>query len=385
MTFGSGRSSAIEVVMPQLGESVEVGTITRWLKSPGEAIAAGEPLYEVSSDKATMEIPALAGGYVQELLAGEGSEVPVGSVVALIAAARERISPIAAGRERLSPIVRRLLREHGLQAAAITGSAENGRITKADVLAHVAARTASVPREARVQAAPPVANISSAGNSERVPLSPMRLRTGERLSAAQKAAVNVFSVIEIDLETVAAERARRKLTYLPFIARATIDALRAYKALNASLDETAATLVQHPDVHLGIAVDLDERGLVVPVVRHAERLTLDGLGAEIARLADGARASKLRPDDYAGSTFTISNNGAFGTLLTAPVINAPNVAIVSTDAVELRPVVIDRMIAIRHRMYFCMTWDHRAFDGSTAARFLARVKHNLETWDWTTQ
>jgi pyruvate/2-oxoglutarate dehydrogenase complex dihydrolipoamide acyltransferase (E2) component len=137
-------------------------------------------------------------------------------------------------------------------------------------------------------------------------------------------------------------------------------------------------------VHLGIAVDLDEQGLVVPVVRDAQRLTVAGIAREIAQLADAARAGSLSPDAYVGSTFSITNNGAFGALMTAPVINAPNVAIVSTDAVEERAVVIDHMIAIRRRMYFCMTWDHRAFDGSTAARFLARVKQHLETWDWST-
>ena len=363
MTASQTDSNTIEVRMPQLGESVDVGTITRWLKAPGESVAVDEPLYEVTSDKAAMEIPSLVAGSLREIRAQEGSTVAVGSVVALISTLRER--------ERLSPIVRRLLREHRLEAASVKGSAENGRITKSDILAHVLARPERAPEMP-----------AHTGTSRRVPLSPMRLRASERLRTAQKTAVNVFSVVEIDLEAVAAERTRRGLTYLPFIARATVEALRAHTVLNASLDEANCELVVHDEVHLGIAVDLDELGLVVPVVRNAERLTLDGLATEIARLADGARTSKLRPEDYAGPTFTISNNGAFGTLLTAPVINAPNVAIVSTDAVELRAVVINRMIAIRHRMYFCMTWDHRAFDGSTAARFLARVKHNLETWDW---
>ena len=386
MSVGRFDAGTIEVVMPQLGESVEAGTITRWLKAPGESVSVDEPLYEVSSDKATMEVPSLVAGNVREILAQEGSAVAVGSVVARIATSEERLRE---GRERLSPVVRRLLREHGLDAASIVGSAEQGRITKSDVLARVHAPTehdrAESARAEPIRAEPAPKMPSTPETSHRVPLSPLRLHANGRLSSAQKNAINVFSVIEIDLEVVAAERMRRGLTYLPFIARATVEALRAHAVLNASLDEAGSALVVHDDVHLGIAVDLDEGGLVVPVVRNAERLTLEGLASEIARLADGARTSKLRPDDYAGSTFTISNNGAFGTLLTAPVINAPNVAVVSTDAVELRPVVVDRMIAIRHRMYFCMTWDHRAFDGSTAARFLASVKRNLETWDWTAQ
>jgi 2-oxoglutarate dehydrogenase E2 component (dihydrolipoamide succinyltransferase) len=208
------------------------------------------------------------------------------------------------------------------------------------------------------------------------------LRTIERLGAAKKGAVEVFSVVEVDMEAVALERKRRGYTYLPFIARATADALRFHEALNASIDEASSSLVFHDAVHLGFAVDLDDGGLAAPVVRNAERLTLDGLAGEFTRLAQGARNAKLPPGDYGGSTFTISNNGSFGTLMTAPAINPPNVAVISTDVVELRPVVIDRMIAIRHRMYLCMTWDHRAFDGSTAAQFLNLIKRNLETWDW---
>jgi 2-oxoglutarate dehydrogenase E2 component (dihydrolipoamide succinyltransferase) len=194
----------------------------------------------------------------------------------------------------------------------------------------------------------------------------------------------VFSVVEIDMETIAADRTRRKLSYLPFVARAVVEALAHVPALNASIDAEAA-VTRHTAVHLGIAVDLDEQGLVVPVIRDAQRLTVDGLAAAIAELAAAARAGKLAPDAAAGSTFTITNNGAFGTLLTAPVINPPNVAIVSTDAVEERPVAVNGMLGIRRRMYCCMTWDHRAFDGSTAARFLTRIKHNCETWEWATR
>ncbi len=394
--------------MPQLGESVDTGTISRWLKAVGDAVAVDEPLYEVSSDKVTMEVPSLAAGFVNEILAQEGEAVSVGAVVARVGAARAEPRANAASgapeagngrtgrrngssrREQLSPVVRRLLREHAVDAASLAGSAQGGRITKADVLAHLATLPIGGARPAdnmfpEGDTQPAGAARPAAGAARTVPLSRARLLAIERLGVAQKSAVNVFSAIEVDMENVAAERSRRGLTYLPFIARATIDALREHAALNASLDETAKAILYHDAVHLGVAVDLDERGLVVPVVRHGERLTLAALAEEITRVADGARASKLRPDEYAGSTFTITNNGAFGTLLTAPVINAPNVAILSTDAVELRPVVIDRMIAIRHRMYLCMTWDHRAFDGSTAARFLGRVKNSLESWDWSVQ
>jgi pyruvate/2-oxoglutarate dehydrogenase complex dihydrolipoamide acyltransferase (E2) component len=351
----------IDVKMPQLGESVERGTVTRWLKAIGDAVAVDEPLFEVSSDKVTMEVPSLAAGTLGERLVAEGEEVPVGTVVARIANGEVRAAR-RGGRERLSPVVRRLAREHAVDLSRITGSAAGGRITKKDVLA-------------AVSRAPDGAE----------PLSPLRRTLVQRLSAAQKSAVNVFSVVEIDMEAVATERKRRGLTYLPFVARAVVDALRAVPALNASLDESAAALIRHDAVHLGIAVDLEERGLVVPVVRDAQRLTIDGLAAEIARVADGARSGSLPAESYAGATFTITNNGAFGTLMTAPVINPPNVAIVSTDAVEERPVAINGMLGIRRRMYCCMTWDHRAFDGSTAAKFLGRIKLALEQWEWSTR
>lgn len=391
--------------MPQLGESVETGTITRWLKKAGDPIAVDEPLFEVSSDKVTMEVPSLVAGTVGELLAAEGEEVKAGAVIARIAGAgglRQAqpdmaagagatvlpASPVVttagsngrkAGREALSPVVRRLAREHGIDLGRVTGTAAGGRITKKDVLTFLAAQ----PATQRVAPPPPRA-VAAAIPGRTEPLSPMRRTIVQRLSAAQKNAVNVFSVVEIDMEKVAAERARRGLTFLPFVARAVVDALRAYPALNASLSEDGGAISYHDAVHLGIAVDLDEQGLVVPVIRDAQTLTVDGLAREIARLGDGARAGSLAPEAYGGSTFSITNNGAFGALMTAPVINAPNVAIVSTDAVEERPVVIDHMIAIRRRMYFCMTWDHRAFDGSTAARFLAHVKRALESWDWGT-
>ena len=194
---------------------------------------------------------------------------------------------------------------------------------------------------------------------------------------------DVFSVIEADMENVQAVRKAATLTYLPFIARAAVVALRAVPALNARID--GSSLVYNEAVHLGIAVDLDEQGLVVPVIRNADGLTVTGLARAIARLGADARTGTLTAADYTGSTFTITNNGSYGTLMTAPIINAPNVATLSTDAVEERVVPYRGGIAIRRRMYLCMSWDHRAFDGSTAAKFIARIKHELEERDWTTQ
>jgi 2-oxoglutarate dehydrogenase E2 component (dihydrolipoamide succinyltransferase) len=204
---------------------------------------------------------------------------------------------------------------------------------------------------------------------------------------------DVFSVIEADMENVHAVRTAERekyaaregtsLTYLPFIARAAVEALRSFPAVNARIDGTS--LVHNSAVHLGIAVDLDEEGLVVPVIRDADGLTVIGLARAIASLSASARASKLPASGYSGSTFTITNNGSYGTLMTAPIINTPNVATLSTDAVEERVVPHDGGIAIRRRMYLCMSWDHRAFDGSTAGKFIARIKRELEQRDWTTQ
>jgi pyruvate dehydrogenase E2 component (dihydrolipoamide acetyltransferase) len=203
--------------------------------------------------------------------------------------------------------------------------------------------------------------------------------------ASKRMVADVFSVIEADMENVHAVRvaARERLTYLPFIARAVVEALRAFPAVNARIDGTS--LVYNESVHLGIAVDLEEEGLVVPVIRNADELTVTGLARAIAALSTAARASKLGADAFTGSTFTITNNGSYGTLMTAPIINTPNVATLSTDAVEERVVAHQGGIAIRRRMYLCMSWDHRAFDGSTAGKFVARIKRELEERDWTTQ
>jgi 2-oxoglutarate dehydrogenase E2 component (dihydrolipoamide succinyltransferase) len=182
-----------------------------------------------------------------------------------------------------------------------------------------------------------------------------------------------------------ARREGFSLTYLPFIARAAVDALAAYPALNARFDGDAKAIVANAAIHLGIAVDLGERGLLVPVVRDADAMNVTGIARRINALSQAARNGTIAAADVSGSTFTITNNGAFGTLMTAPVINQPNVAILSTDVIEQRAAVVDGTVVPRHRMYLCMTWDHRALDGSTAGRFLARLKKNLETWDWATQ
>lgn len=372
--------------MPQLGESVAEGTIVRWLKRVGESVRADEPLFEVSTDKVNTEIPSLEAGVVTEILVAEGATVPVGTVLARIGDAKGAVFAAAhgnGGRAHLySPVVRRLAREHNVDLSQIRGSGGGGRVTRGDVLAHVAA---SSKAEAPVAVAP---------KAVAAPVPLMRRQIAERVVQSKRTAAEVLSVIEADMERVHAVRAAHKeafarregfsLTYLPFIARAVVDALAAFPVMNATID-AAGAVTPNAAVHLGVAVDLDEQGLLVPVVRDAETMNVLGLARRINGLAKGARAGTIAPGDVTGSTFTITNNGAFGTLMTAAIINQPNVAILSTDAIEQRPAVVDGVVTPRYRMYLCMTWDHRALDGSTAGRFLARIKGNLETWDWATQ
>jgi pyruvate/2-oxoglutarate dehydrogenase complex dihydrolipoamide acyltransferase (E2) component len=360
------------VAMPQLGESVSEGTVVRWLKAVGDNVAVDEPLFEVATDKVNTEIPSLYAGVLREILVPDGATVPVGTELA-------RIGDGDAGSSRAhlrSPVVRRLAREHQLDLNAVRGTGEGGRITRGDVLALIGTAAPAAP------VVPAPRAIPAAGGSG-VPFSPLRAQIATNVLASKRAVADVFSVIEADMESVNAVRSSAGLTYLPFIARAAVIALRAFPAVNARID--GATLVHNESVHLGVAVDLDEQGLVVPVIRDADGLTVTGLARAIASRAAGARASKLIASDYSGSTFTITNNGSYGTLMTAPIINTPNVATLSTDAVEERVVPHNGGIAIRRRMYLCMSWDHRAFDGSTAGKFIARIKRELEERDWLTQ
>jgi len=362
------------VAMPQLGESTSEGTVVRWLKAVGEHVAVDEPLFEVATDKVNTEIPSLHAGVLSEILVPDGSTVAVGTELARIDGGAGTPS-----RAHLrSPVVRKLAREHHVDLGAVRGTGAGGRVTRDDVLA-------------LVQTAVPA--MQPATGSRTVPFSPLRARIATNVLASKRTVADVFSVIEADMENVHAVRSAEReqyaaregmgLTYLPFIARAVVEALRAFPAVNARIEGTS--LVHNSAVHLGIAVDLDEAGLVVPVIRNADGLTVIGLARAIAALSTNARASKLAAADYAGSTFTITNNGSYGTLMTAPIINTPNVATLSTDAIEERVVPHDGGIAIRRRMYLCMSWDHQAFDGSTAGKFLARIKHELEQRDWTTQ
>jgi pyruvate/2-oxoglutarate dehydrogenase complex dihydrolipoamide acyltransferase (E2) component len=418
------ETAATDVTMPQMGVSVAEGTIVAWLKQPGEEVAADEPLCEVTTDKIDVEIPSPAAGVLTEILVEPGETVEVGTLLARIgggepvseepAASETEPAPEKRGGEIdrssfVSPVVRRIAEERGIDLAAVRGHGVGGRVRKADLLEYVRAHgedaahgsgngdgngnghrdrplhSESPYREEPATATAPSAAEDLTGPSRRVEMDPMRKAIARHMVESRRTAAHCSTVIEADFSAVAAARRELKepmarrgvpLTYLAFVARATVEALGEFPALNASVEEDA--IVLHEDINLGIAVALDD-GLVVPVIRKAQRLSLEGMAAEIAALAARAREGSLAPDDVHGGTFTITNPGQFGALIATPIINQPQVAILDLEAIERRPVVVDdkaggESIGIRPMSYLCMSWDHRALDGALAARFLSRVR-----------
>ncbi|MGQ0525012.1 MAG: dihydrolipoamide acetyltransferase family protein [Betaproteobacteria bacterium] len=408
----------MDVIMPQLGETVAEGTVTRWYKKVGDAVKADEALFDVETDKVSTEIPAPVNGVLAEIVVAEGATAKVGARLAVIreanagasapsptvrtAAAVEK-APVAAapqptpgsqrlprqqGSERLSPVVRKLCAEHALDAQQIPGTGRDGRITREDVLEYMAMRAAAPAARPELPAVP-------AGAAGVVTLNNVRRRTAEHMAKSWTTVPHVMQAVEADFHRVV--DARRKfgdpwkqregyaLTYLPFIARAVSVALAKFPNLNATFDGTQLTL--HRRINLGIAVDLNFEGLVVAVVKDVPSKSLPQLAREINDLATRARAGRLKPDELAEATYTITNNGAFGTLFTAPIINAPQVAILSTDAIRKKPVVIESpegdSIAIRPVGMLAQSFDHRAVDGAYAAAFLQEVKAVIESRDWT--
>ncbi len=400
--------------MPQLGETVTEGKIAAWFKSVGDKVAAGDNLFEVETDKVTTEVQAIEAGILSEIRVAAGATVPVGTVVAVVGGASEaRASappartnggakvgdPFAAVRTpergfggvagphglKVTPLARRLVREGALDLAAIADAvrAKGGRrIEAADVRA--------APRAKEAPA------VLRSGDSE-APLGRIRAETARRLAEAWRTIPHVFQAVEIDFSAIERARAAAKagfaarhdiaLTYLPFIARAACLALADFPRINASFH--GDRLVLHRDVHLGIAVDLSHEGLVVPVVAHADEMTAAGLAKAIARQVAKARQGQLAAGDVAGGTYTISNNGSFGTLFTAPIINPPQVAILSFDAVAKRATVVQTAdgdaIAARPIAVVGQSFDHRAFDGAYSAAFLKRLKEVAETRDWASE
>jgi 2-oxoglutarate dehydrogenase E2 component (dihydrolipoamide succinyltransferase) len=498
-----------DILMPQLGETVTEGTITKWFKNVGDTVAQDEVLFEVSTDKVDSEVPSAAGGVLSEIRVPEGETVDVGTVLAVIgdsvpagatsaapaatsaaaaapgpgaeaapppappayannevAPPREEpgaAQPIAAaaggppsqadqgqgssgapqptaesengdgtdgaGGRLLSPIVRRLINDYGIDANRIQGTGPGGRITRSDVEkaiesgeARSADGAAPAPAEQQApaaapagEAAPPAAPARPAAatpsrpapappqvvmtrGDTSVPLNRIRRITGEHMVMSKATSAHTLTAMEVDFEGVdQVRRALRdqwraeegsSLTYLPFVSRAVCDAIREFPYINASVGE--GELILHGEVNLGIAVDLNFEGLVAPVVRHADDKRLRAIAREIVDLADRARSKRLNPDDLSGGTFTITNPGQYGTMMQFPIINQPQVAILSTDGVKRKPVVVtDRFgnetIAIHSVGVLALAWDHRAFDGAYAAAFLAKLRDIIEQRDWNAE
>ena len=444
-----------DITLPQLGETVTEGTITKWFKKVGDTVAADEPLFEVSTDKVDTEVPSPISGTLTEIRVAEGDTVPVGTVIAVVGVAGAAPAPtpapvvaapvvvaapaptpapapvvaapvvaapapVATSNKLLSPVVRRLVAEHGIDVNALVGSGPGSRITREDVLDHIdrnglkaTPAAAPTPVAAPVVAAPapaaaptpapapaPVSRpaVVSSEREQVIALTKIRKLTGSHMIMSKSTSPHAFSVVEVDYANVDRARTAIKeswkagegfsLTYLPFISRAIVDALREFPHINASID--GDNLIVHSYVDLGIAVDLDYTGLLVPVVRNADGKRIRAIAREINDLASRARNRKLSPDEIQGGTFTISNNGSAGSVLTMPIINQPQVAIMSTDAIVRKPVVVtssdgSESIAIHPVGNLSMSWDHRAVDGAYAGRFLVRVKQILETQDWTAE
>ena len=380
----------VEVTMPQMGVSVAEGTVVEWKKRVGDWVENDEPIVEISTDKVETEVPSPASGRVAALAVQVGETVDVGTVLARIDVGARPGEAHADENGNgdghappISPVVRRIADEHHIDLKQVKGSGRRGRVTKKDVLAFVEQKpepvlhmeSPYVEEEPAARPTPPPTPPAGEAIASGQPLSVMRKRIGEHMRQSLDTAAHCTTIVEADMSAI--EATRGKLSYLPFVARATIAALREHPALNATLE--GDRLTQHEAIHLGIAVSLGDDGLIVPVVHNAHELSHEGLAKRIADLAERARSRKLTPDETKGGTFTITNPGRYGALLATPIINQPQVAILDLEAVVKRPVVVGGdSIAIRPMTYLCMSWDHRALDGVMAAQFLGSVRRHIE-------
>jgi 2-oxoglutarate dehydrogenase E2 component (dihydrolipoamide succinyltransferase) len=429
------------VIMPQMGESVAEGTITKWLRNVGERIGRDEPLFEISTDKVDAEIPSPAAGILSQILVKENETVAVNTVVAVIdgegaavaapageaeeevaappapaaampptpaaaasvaTAAGSPSAPTAPAEVRSSPLVRRIARDYQVDLTQVRGTGLGGRISKKDILAYVeqrqsaaAGRTAAAPAPsvpppspspAAVQPAPALSAFT--GPTQVVPMTPMRRQIAEHMVASKKTSAHVYTVFEIEMTKVVEARERQrdeferrngfKLTYTPFFVRAAVEAMRDIPVINSSVE--GANIIYKRDVNVGIAVAL-ETGLIVPVIKHADEKNFLGIARVVQDLAERARTKHLSVEDVQGGTFTITNPGSFGGLFGLPIINQPQVAILGVGAIEKRPVVRDDAIAIRSMAYLSLSYDHRVIDGAVAEKFLGRIRQILESWD----
>ena len=417
------------VTMPQLGETVTEGTVLRWLVNVGDEVKEDDPILEISTDKVDTEVPSPFTGQVTSLLVEEGETVEVGAslleldgdsnsssvsqeasneaetvnepveeVVEVEEIVEVESSPVAKSTNlKLSPVVRKLASENNVDLEQVTGTGSGGRITRKDIESFITSgsKTVQKPKEVPSQQKEKQAQPANTSSGE---ISRLRRRIAENMVMSKQTSAHVMTSVEVDYENVETLRSKHKksfkeengfsLTYLPFISLATIYALREYPVVNSSFDLDKNIHSFHSNINLGIAVDLNQEGLLVGTLREADSFSLKGLARKISDTSSKLREESYDLDDVSGSTFTISNNGSFNSFLTSPIINQPNVAILSTESVKKRPVVIEAQdgtdsIAIRHTGMLSLTWDHRAFDGSVALLFLNSIREKLENSDWS--
>jgi pyruvate dehydrogenase E2 component (dihydrolipoamide acetyltransferase) len=425
-----------DIIMPQMGESIVEGTITKWLKKPGDKVQRDEPLFEISTDKVDAEIPAPASGVLQEIKVAEGTTVGVNTVVGTIAADGEAAAapakataptrapqpkeekkdekkpttpaPVASApppqesaadeEARSSPLVRKIAREHGVSLSQVSGTGLGGRITKQDIMAFIerpsVAPAASAPADSRSAAAsaPSRPPAPAAYPGDLVPLTNMRKIIAQRMIESRRTSAHVHCMYEVDFTRIVTLRAKHKngfeqrhgvrLTFMPFFVRAAIIAVQQWPIINASLE--GDNIRYHRNINVGIAVALDW-GLIVPVLKNAGDLNFLGLQRGITDLGERARSKKLKPEDVEGSTFTVTNPGQFGAVFGLPIINQPNAAIMGVGGITKQPLVVtdkegNDSIAIRSVVHLTLGYDHRLIDGAVADQFMALVKKNLETW-----
>jgi pyruvate dehydrogenase E2 component (dihydrolipoamide acetyltransferase) len=426
-----------------MGESIVEGTLTKWLKKPGDKVERDEPLFEISTDKVDTEIPSPVAGTLTDVLVQEGETVGINTVVARVGEAgaaaaaapaapapakepakekeeapkaqpkKEAPAPPAPKQEaapappppppaaveepagNLSPLVRKIARENSVDLSKVTGTGAGARITKEDVEKYIAqskapaaAAAAPAPAPVKQAAAAPLPAIAPQAKTRTEPLSTMRKAIAEHMVRSVQTSPHVTTIHKVDMTKVAKIRARNKadfqarygmsLTFLPFVTQATVEALRAFPIVNASIE--GSNILYHNEINIGIAVAL-ENGLIVPVIRNADEKNVVGLQRSIVDLASRARARQLKPEEIQGGTFSISNFGGFGSIMATPVINQPQVAILGVGAIEKTPVVVeDDAIAIRSIMYLSLSFDHRLIDGALADQFTAKIKAGLENF-----
>jgi 2-oxoglutarate dehydrogenase E2 component (dihydrolipoamide succinyltransferase) len=417
-----------DVIMPQMGESIFEGTITKWLKKPGDKVQRDEPLFEISTDKVDAEIPAPASGVLQEIKVAEGNTVQVNTIVGTISGDGESAAPAKAATPaaqappasqkkeapkaeapvasrpevethdedvRSSPLVRKIARENNVDLSQVTGTGLGGRITKQDIMAFLEkapTAAASAPAPSAPVSRPSPVSTPAAIPGELVPMSQMRKIIAQRMTESRRTSAHVHCMFEVDLTRIVnlrnqlkksfEERNGARLTFMPFFVRAAIIALQQFPIVNASLE--GESIRYHRHVNAGIAVALDW-GLIVPVLKNADELNFLGLQRGITDLGERARSKKLMPQDVEGSTFTITNPGQFGAVFGLPIINQPNSAIMGVGGITKQPVVItdkegNDSIAIRSVVHLTLGYDHRLIDGAVADQFMALVKKTLENW-----